>query len=53
MLDRGRRMDEQIDGHGLGLGIANDIVRHCGGSLSLGDSPLGGLRVAITLPLRA
>jgi signal transduction histidine kinase len=52
VLGRGSRLDEQVAGHGLGLGIVRDIVDAWGGSLSLEDSPLGGLRVAIRLPKR-
>ena len=50
VLNRGTRIDEQIQGHGLGLGIVRDIVEHCKGELSLHDSPLGGLQVVIRLP---
>ena len=50
VLSRGTRLDEQVVGHGLGLGIVRDIVDHLGGQLALDDSPMGGLRVAITLP---
>ncbi|MFB4393552.1 MULTISPECIES: sensor histidine kinase [unclassified Pseudomonas] len=50
VLERGSRLDEQVDGHGLGLGIVRDIVEAWGGSLALLDSPLGGLRVSIELP---
>ncbi len=49
-LSRGTRLDEQVVGHGLGLGIVRDIVDHLGGQLALADSALGGLRVVITLP---
>ena len=52
VLGRGTRLDEQVTGHGLGLGIVRDMVEAWGGSLSLEDSPLGGLRVAIGLPGR-
>jgi two-component system osmolarity sensor histidine kinase EnvZ len=38
-------------GTGLGLSIARDIVRAHGGDIALEDSPLGGLRARITLPL--
>lgn len=50
VLDRGRRIDEQVQGHGLGLGIVRDILDHCRGELRLETSPLGGLRVVIDLP---
>ena len=50
VLERGSRLDEQVDGHGLGLGIVRDIVEAWGGQLSLLESPLGGLRVSIELP---
>ena len=37
-------------GVGLGLSIANDIIRSHGGSIYLEKSPLNGLRVKISLP---
>ncbi|RBJ82642.1 sensor histidine kinase [Pseudomonas sp. MWU12-2534b] len=52
VFSRGARLDEQTHGHGLGLGIVRDIVDACGGTLSLGDSEWGGLRVEIELPRR-
>ena len=52
VLSRGARLDEQIDGHGLGLGIVRDIVEVWGGTLQLQDSELGGLKVLIELPKR-
>lgn len=50
VLNRGARIDEQIQGHGLGLGIVRDIVEHCKGELSMHESRLGGLQVVIRLP---
>jgi two-component system osmolarity sensor histidine kinase EnvZ len=38
-------------GTGLGLTIARDIVRAHGGEIFLEDSPLGGLRARIRLPV--
>ncbi len=38
-------------GTGLGLTIARDIVRAHGGEILLEDSPLGGLRARIVLPV--
>ncbi|MCY1263538.1 Sensor protein PhoQ [compost metagenome] len=53
VLERGTRLDEQVAGHGLGLGIARDIAEACGGRLSLGSSGLGGLLVSVELPRRS
>ena len=52
VLGRGSRLDEQVSGHGLGLGIVRDIVDAWGGQLKLLSSPLGGLQVRIDLPER-
>ncbi len=38
-------------GTGLGLAIARDIVRAHGGDIALEDSPLGGLRARVRLPV--
>lgn len=48
-LDKARNLD--TGGVGLGLAIARDAVRNHGGDVALDDSPLGGLRVRVTLPL--
>ena len=42
---------EATGGTGLGLTIARDIVRAHGGEITLEDSPLGGLRARIQLPV--
>lgn len=42
--------NQNIEGVGLGLSIARDIAQLHGGSLSLEDSPMGGLRATISLP---
>ncbi len=52
VFSRGTRLDEQTDGHGLGLGIVRDIVDAWGGLLALDDSEGGGLKVVIELPKR-
>ena len=52
VFSRGTRLDEQTDGHGLGLGIVRDIVEVWGGVLLLQESELGGLKVIIDLPRR-
>ena len=48
-IDKSRSQNKS--GVGLGLPIANDIIRSHGGNISLGKSPLNGLRVKISLPL--
>jgi two-component system osmolarity sensor histidine kinase EnvZ len=48
-LDESRNVD--TGGSGLGLTIARDIARSHGGDVSLGTSPLGGLRVVVRLPV--
>lgn len=53
VLERGARLDEQVDGHGLGLGIVRDIVEAWNGRMTLEESLLGGLRVSIELPRKA
>jgi signal transduction histidine kinase len=48
--ERGERLDESMPGSGFGLAIARDIAGLYGGSLELGESPLGGLQVRLKLP---
>jgi two-component system, OmpR family, osmolarity sensor histidine kinase EnvZ len=48
-LDEARNLDHS--GTGLGLAIALDIAHAQGGDIMLQDSKLGGLRVAIKIPI--
>ena len=48
-IDKSRGQNKS--GVGLGLSIANDIIRSHGGNISLEKSSLSGLRVKISLPL--
>lgn len=48
-LDAARNQDE--GGTGLGLAIARDIARSHGGDISLTDSPAGGLRATVRVPV--
>lgn len=50
VLKRGARLDESAPGSGLGLSIVDELARAYGGSVSLGQSAQGGLRVALELP---
>ncbi len=48
-LDASRNQDQ--GGTGLGLAIARDIARSHGGDIQLGDSPSGGLRATVRIPV--
>jgi signal transduction histidine kinase len=50
VLARGVRADEAAPGSGLGLAIVRDLTGLYRGSLTLGDSPQGGLRATLRLP---
>lgn len=53
VLEQGTRLDEQVSGHGLGLGIARDIAGPAGGHHGAEEQPAtGGLRVSIELSLQ-
>lgn len=55
MLERFTRMDDsrsvQTGGAGLGLSIVRALVQAHGGAVTLAQSPTGGLRVSIEVPL--
>ena len=53
VLDRGERADEQVPGSGLGLAIVDDLAHLYDGWVELADSPLGGLRAVLILPVAA
>ena len=50
VIRRGERLDETAPGSGLGLSIVDELARAYRGSLTLSDSPLGGLRLTVSLP---
>ena len=53
VFERFTRLDEDRNrgdgGAGLGLAIVQSIVRRCGGTVAILDSPLGGARVELRL----
>lgn len=50
VLQRGVRADEAAPGSGLGLSIVRDLAEVYGGTISLENSPRGGLRARLQLP---
>jgi len=48
-LDDSRNQDQ--GGTGLGLAITRDIARSHGGDVTLGNSPMGGLRATVRIPV--
>ena len=51
VLLRGVRADEQATGSGLGLAIVRELAELYQGSIALNNSPLGGLRATLNLPI--
>ena len=47
----GRRLDESAPGTGFGLSITRELAELYGGSITLSRSALGGLKVALVLPV--
>ncbi len=47
---RGQRLDETKPGSGLGLSIVVELAALYGGSLTLGNASIGGLRAELVLP---
>jgi signal transduction histidine kinase len=50
VLQRGVRADEAAPGSGLGLAIVRELAELYGGTISLGNTPGGGLRARLELP---
>ena len=50
VLRRGVRADEAAPGSGLGLAIVRDLAELYGGSITLDQSPTGGVRARLGLP---
>ncbi len=50
VAQRGRRLDETKPGSGLGLSIVMELAALYGGTLQLGNAPIGGLRAELVLP---
>ena len=50
ILERGARLDTSIQGQGIGLSVAVDIVSSYDGRLEVAESALGGALFKVTLP---
>ena len=50
VLRRGVRADEAAPGSGLGLSITRDLAEGYGGTVTLDESSMGGVRAWLTLP---
>jgi signal transduction histidine kinase len=50
VLQRGVRADEAAPGSGLGLAIVRDLAQLYEGTITLDDSPMGGLHASLRLP---
>jgi two-component system sensor histidine kinase PhoQ len=47
VMRRGKRLDEQQSGQGIGLSVVNELVDLYGGTISINNSSLGGAQVTI------
>ncbi|MCZ2075905.1 MAG: sensor histidine kinase [Bryobacterales bacterium] len=52
IMQRGVRADEAAQGSGLGLAIVRDLAEIYGGAISLEESPIGGARAQLSLPVQ-
>lgn len=50
LLERGARADTQMEGQGIGLAVAGELVRSYGGRIDITRSILGGAQVRAVLP---
>ncbi|NOY62484.1 MAG: GHKL domain-containing protein [Gammaproteobacteria bacterium] len=50
VLQRGARVDDSIDGHGIGLAVVASIVGLYGGEMEIDDGPLCGTQISLHLP---
>ncbi|MEJ1354558.1 MAG: ATP-binding protein [Candidatus Sedimenticola sp. (ex Thyasira tokunagai)] len=53
VLHRGKRADQRLPGQGIGLSVADEIVRLYGGELRIEESVLGGAGIVVVIPLAA
>jgi two-component system sensor histidine kinase PhoQ len=49
LFERGKRADESVPGHGIGLAVVRETVELYGGSLAVARSDLGGAEIVVEL----
>ncbi len=52
ILNRGKRLDQQAEGQGLGLSIVMDIITTYKGKIEITESELGGAKFKLTVPIK-
>lgn len=50
LIERGKRADESVPGHGIGLAMVRDIAAAYAGHVTIARSTLGGAAVGVQLP---
>lgn len=52
VLERGKRLDTQVEGQGIGLSVIVELVHAYDGELHIGTSQWGGAEVMVVLPAK-
>jgi two-component system, OmpR family, sensor histidine kinase PhoQ len=50
VLKRGARLDERMNGQGIGLSVVQELAQLSGGAVEIDSSPLGGCKITVRLP---
>lgn len=52
VLDRGARLDERVSGQGIGLSVVRELAQLNGGTVTIGQSDLGGALIEVNLGVK-